>query len=142
MAENKTKTLLIAAFTPKNNMEWYFKYLFEKFKIKKNEIYIYEIDNNEIDYLITFKLKIKKNIDLKFHFPNATIVNIKEGCIFSINGLNRLIEEQVGCEQGNADYKNYKIDWLKHKNTLILSNKNKLIVKTIKKINIFIEKKI
>lgn len=142
MTENKTKTLLIAAFTPKNNIDWYFKYLHEKFKIKKNEVFIYEIDKNEIDYLITFKIKIEKNIDLKFHFPNATIVNIKEGCIFSINGLNRLIENEVGCEQGNADYKNYKIDWSKHKNTLILSNKSKLIVKTIKKINIFVEKKV
>ena len=130
-----TKTLLVASFVPKITLTWFSNYLNERFKIKSDDIFIYEIENNDLDYLLTFKIKDDKKVDLKFHFDNATIVNIKNGCIFSINGLNRLIESEANCEQGNINYKNHKIDWESHKNTLILSNKNNLIIKKINKID-------
>ena len=129
-----TKTLLIASFVPKTNIDWFIKYLDNKFLIKKENIFIYEISNNEDDYLLTFKLKNNKKIDLKFYFSNATIVNIKNGCIFSINGLNKLIELETNCEKGNVDYKNHKIKWNEYIDKLILSSKDKLLIKTIKKI--------
>ena len=129
------KTLLIASFVPKTNIDWFIKYLDNKFLIKKENIFIYEISDNEDDYLLTFKLKNNKKIDLKFYFSNATIVNIKNGCIFSINGLNKLIELETNCEKGNVDYKNHKIKWNEYINKLILSSKDKLLIKTIKKIN-------
>ncbi len=129
-----TKTLLIASFVPKTNIDWFIKYLDNKFLIKKENIFIYEISDNEDDYLLTFKLKNNKKIDLKFYFSNATIVNIKNGCIFSINGLNKLIELETNCEKGNVDYKNHKIKWNEYIDKLILSSKDKLLIKTIKKI--------
>lgn len=129
-----TKTLLIASFAPKTNIDWFIKYLDNKFLIKKENIFIYEISDNEDDYLLTFKLKNNKKIDLKFYFSNATIVNIKNGCIFSINGLNKLIELETNCEKGNVDYKNHKIKWNEYIDKLILSSKDKLLIKTIKKI--------
>lgn len=134
------KNLLIASFVPKTNLDWFFKYLNDKFKIKRNEIFIYEIEDNDLDQLLTFKIRHDNNIDLKFHFNNATIVNIKNGCVFSINGLNRLIESESNCEIGNINYKGFKIDWEKYKDTLILSNKNTLIIKNIKKIDKINEK--
>ena len=106
----------------------------EKFNIERDFIFVYEICDNDLDYLITFKLKNDKKIDLKFHFNNATIVNIKCGCVFSINGLNRLIEDENGCDIGNINYGNHYVDWSKHCGELILSNKNKLSIKKIKKI--------
>ena len=129
-----TKTLLIASFVPKTNIDCFIKYLDNKFLIKKENIFIYEISDNEDDYLLTFKLKNNKKIDLKFYFSNATIVNIKNGCIFSINGLNKLIELETNCEKGNVDYKNHKIKWNEYIDKLILSSKDKLLIKTIKKI--------
>lgn len=139
MTEN-TKTLLIASFVPKITLDWFLRNLDDKFKIKKEDVFIYDVENNDLDYLLTFKIKNNKKIDFNFYFSNATIVNIKNGCIFSINGLNRLIEMETSCEQGNVNYKNHKIDWGLHKDTLILSNKNKLTTKNIKKIENIVEK--
>ena len=133
--ENNSKTLLIASFIPTTTIDWFLKYLNEKFKIKKENVFIYEIDNSDIEYLLTFKIKCDKKIDLKFYFSNATIVNIKNGCIFSINGLNRFIESDMNIVQGNANYKTHLIDWKKYKDKLILSNKDKLTIKSIKKID-------
>lgn len=143
MIKTETKTLLIASFVPKTNIDWFFQYVNEKFNIKKDNIFMYEIENDDTDYLLTFKIKDSKKIDLKFYFSNATIVNIKNGCIFSINGLNRLIELEMSCDSNkdnNIEHKNYKINWELYKNKLILSNKNSLIIKTIKKITTICEK--
>lgn len=140
MIKNEIKTLLIASFVPKTNIDWFCQYLNEKFKIKKSDVYVYEIEGNEIDYLLTFKIKHNEKIDLKFYFSNATIVNVKNGCVFSINGLNKLIESEICCDIQDIDYKNYKICWEIHKNKLILSNKNELMIKCIKKIDIIYEK--
>lgn len=140
--ENNFKILLIASFIPKTNLSWTLKYLNEKFNIKSENVFIYEIENEECEYLLTFKVKKDKKIDLKFHFSNSTIVNIKNGCIFSINGLNRLIEYSIKGDIGNINYKNHTINWCDYKNKLILSNKNNLIIKNIKKINDNLEKSI
>lgn len=64
------------------------------------------------------------------------MVNFKDGCIFSINGMKRLVEKELRSEIGNVDYSSHKIKWCKYENTLILSNKNSLILKKIKKISI------
>lgn len=134
--ENEKKCMLIASFIPKTKVEWFIGYVNKKFNIKNEFIFIYEIDDNEFDYLLTFKLKNDKRIDLKFHFSNATIVNTKCGCIFSINGLNRLIERETGCEIGNVNYSNHQINWSDYSGKLILSNNNQLSIKNIKKIEI------
>lgn len=133
--ESKTH-ILIATFVSRERTEWFIKYLFEKFKIKRETIFIYEVENNECDYLFTFKLKNDKRIDFKFHFANATVVNFKDGCIFSINGMKRLVEKELRAEIGNVDYSSHKIKWCKYENTLILSNKNLLSLKKIKKIEL------
>lgn len=143
MAKTETKTLLIASFVPKTNIDWFFQYVNEKFNIKKENIFVYEIENEPTDYLLTFKIKNTKKIDLKFHFSNATIVNIKNGCVFSINGLNRLVDLEMASEENKdviIDPINYKINWESYKNKLILSNKSNLIIKNIKKINVICEK--
>jgi hypothetical protein len=41
----------------------------------------------------------------------------------------------MNIEQGNANYKMHLIDWKKYKDKLILSNKDKLTIKSIKKID-------
>jgi len=135
MDSNK-KCMLIATFIPKLKVESFIGYVSKKFNIKNEFIFIYEIEDNEFDYLLTFKLKNDKRIDLKFHFTNATIVNTKSGCIFSINGLNRLIEGETGCDIGNTIYSNHQINWGDYSGKLILSNKSQLSIKNIKKIDI------
>lgn len=117
-----------------NNINSFYEYLYNIFGIKSENVFMYEILDDKNEVLFTLKIKKSKNIDLKKHFTNATIVNIKNGCIFSINGLNRLIEQESGSEFGNLIYGEYKIDWVKYKNTLILSNKKQLVIKNIKKV--------
>lgn len=127
---------IIATFIPKISLDWFLKYLSDKFKIDKKRVFIYEIENNDNEYLITFSLSKNKKVDLKVAFNNATVVHVQNGCIFSINGLNRLIEEIVKTDVGNVNYKSVKVNWEDYRSKLILSNKNNdMIIKSIKKVN-------
>jgi hypothetical protein len=133
----QNSNVLLATFMPKNTTEWFLRFLKNKFNIKKENVYVYEIENNDFEYVITYNLKKDGHINFKHYFENATPVNIKNGCIFSINALNKLIEIDSGLEKGNVDYQTYKIDWKKYKNKLLLLSKNNdLIIHNIKRIRI------
>lgn len=132
----KGKTIIVAVFLPKINLKWYVDLIEYKFDIKPQSLFLYEIENDNSEYLITFKLNTNKKVNLKKIFRNATIINVKEGCLFSINGLNKLIERQSDCDVGNINHKTFKIDWDKYRNKLILSNSEGLSIKNIKKIKI------
>lgn len=134
------RTIIVAVFLLKSNLNWHIDFIERKFNIKIESLSLYEIEGDDSDYLITFKLDIGENIDLKKHFNNATIINVKKGCLFSINGLNKLIEQESNCDIGNINHKAFKIDWYKYRNKLILSNSGGVSIKNIKKININDEK--
>lgn len=131
------KNILLATFMPKNTTEWFIKFLKNKFNIEKDKIFIYQIEDNEFEYMITYNIQRNSNINFNHYFKNATPVNLKCGCVFSINALNKLIEINSGLEKGNVDYQNYKINWKEYKNKLLLLSKDDgLIMKNIRKIKI------
>lgn len=139
--KNKRNTILIASFIPKEMLSWFLSYLEEKFMINNRDVFVYEIEDDETEFIVTFKVEKYNRVDLRYHFIKAAVVNMKSGCIFSINGLNKLIEEKTGAEKGNISHKDYRIDWNEYSNKLILCNKSCLIIKTIKKIEDITDKK-
>lgn len=82
----------------------------KKFNIKKEELYLFDLINSDNELLMTFKLKSDERVNLKKHFKNSTIVNIKQGCIFTVNGLNKLIEKENGLDCGNVDHSLFKVN--------------------------------
>jgi hypothetical protein len=130
-----TKNILLATFMPKNKTKWFIRFLKDNFNIEKDKVFIYEIEDNEFEYMIVYNIQRNNNINFNHYFENATPVNLKSGCIFSINALNKLIEIDSGLEKGNADYQTYKINWKNYNNKLLLLSKNdELIIHNIKKI--------
>ena len=64
---------------------------------------------------MTFKIKYK--INLEGILEKSNIVHVKNGCIFSINALNKLIEKDFPNSQ---NYKECEINWNNYKNKLVL----------------------
>lgn len=129
------KNTLIASFIYKDRIDWFNEYLMVNYNIQKSQIYVFET-NDEYRYMVTFKLvsNVGVKIDFKSAFPNATIVHKKKNTIYSINALNKLIEETSEVSLGNIDYKSIKIDWLKYENKLILMRNDELVISDIKRI--------
>lgn len=122
------KLALIGVFVKKNKVLAFLEMLKYKYSIGINRIFIYEIEDNQQEYLITFKAT-NKEIYLK-SLRNATVLHVKNGCLFSINALNKLIESENG-----QISKEYAVNWDLYKNTLMILTNGALFIEKINKID-------
>lgn len=123
----KTKSILIGTFIDKHKILSFLEILKNKFKQDLNKIHIYTIETNNYEYLVTFKV-YDKELYLK-NINNSTVMHVKNGCLFSINALNKLIENECG----HLD-KDYVLDWDKYHNTLVILTNGNLVVEKLVKI--------
>lgn len=124
--------IIIGVFTQKVKLKSFVNFLYNKFKINKHRIYVYEIDGNEDEYLVTFKVK-SKNPYLS-EIKGSTSIHTKNGCLFSINALNKIIENENTLNIPNDEF---ILDWDKYKDKLILLTNGVLTIKSINKTNVF-----
>jgi hypothetical protein len=92
-------------------------------------VFGYDIDTNQSEYLVTVKTFDKDKFIKKIN--NATVMHVKNGCLFSINALNRLIEKEKGEEVPNNEY---LVDWDKYKDKLIILTGGELSISKLSKI--------
>lgn len=125
--------IIIGTFVKKNKILSFLEILKYKFKISLDKIFVYLIDTNQYEYLVTFKTYNKEKF-IK-NLSNATVMHVKNGCLFSINALNKLIEK----ENSDSDKPNneYLIDWDKYKDKLIIQTNGKLSLSNLSKIEDF-----
>lgn len=130
------KKILVAAFIDKNESDNFITYIDKEFDIESFKTFKFDIIGDEAQYLFTFYIEIPigDRINLREFFKNALIVHKKKKTFYTINALNKLIEQEYKLEGGNIDYKKYKIDWDKFKNNLILSSNNNLSIIQIKRV--------
>lgn len=130
------KTILLASFIFPERLEWFIDYLDTKFKIPKGKVFCYKNLDDESKVIVTFKLVIPdgKHLDLKNLFPNAIIIHKRGNALYTINALNKLIEETVEDSIGNVDHKSVTIDWSEYQNKLILIDNKELVLWSIKRV--------
>lgn len=121
--------IIIGTFVRKNKILSFIETLRNDFNIKLDKVFIYSIDTNSKEYLVTFKTfdkeKFIKNLN------NATVMHVKNGCLFSINALNKLIEQNKDNDKPNNEY---IVDWDKYKDKLIIITNRELSVSNLAKI--------
>ena len=122
--------IIIGTFVKKNKILSFLETLRNLFKVSLDKVFVYTIDTNKHEYLVTFKTydkdKFIKNLS------NSTVMHVKNGCLFSINALNKLIEK----ENSDSDKPNseYLIDWGKYHDKLIILTNGELCVSNLSKI--------
>ena len=122
--------IIIGTFVKKNRILSFIETLKNGFGIRLDKLFIYSIDTNKREYLVTFKTFDKdrfiKNLD------NATVMHVKNGCLFSINALNKLIEkDNEGSDLPNNEF---VVDWDKYKDRLIIITNGELSISNLSKI--------
>ena len=125
--------IIIGTFVKKNKILSFLETLKHGFKVNLDKVFIYSIDTNKYEYLVTFKTYDKERFIKNFN--NATVMHVKNGCLFSINALNKLIEK----ENSDSDKPNneYLIDWDKYKDKLIIQTNGELSLSNLSKIEDF-----
>lgn len=130
------KNILLASFVFPERLDWFIGYLGTKFEIPKDKIFGYKNLEDESKIIVTFKLVLPqdKKLDLKNLFPNAIIIHKKGDALYTINALNKMIENILGDSIGNIDYKSVKINWNDYQNKFILIDKKELVFLNINRI--------
>ena len=128
-----TNGIIIGTFVKKYKILSFLETLKHGFKVNLNKVFVYSIDTNKFEYLVTFKTYDKERF-IK-NLSNATVMHVKNGCLFSINALNKLIEK----ENSDSDKPNneYLIDWDKYKDKLIIQTNGELSLSNLSKIEDF-----
>ena len=125
-----TNGIIIGTFVKKNRILSFLEMLRSEYKIKLDKVFIYSIDTNQVEYLVTFKTFNKDKFIKKIN--NATVMHVKNGCLFSINALNKLIEKEKKDDKPNNEY---LIDWDFYKDKLIILTNGELSVSNLTKID-------
>jgi hypothetical protein len=130
------KTILLATFIFPERVDWFLNYLETKFSITKDKVFCYKNLDDESKLIITFKLTIQKDkpLNLKNLFPSAVTIHKKGNAIYTINALNKLIENLFPDSVGNIDNKSIKINWSDYQNKMILLNGEQLTIFNINRI--------
>ena len=130
------KQILIASFIFQERVEWFLNHLHSKFNIPNDRVFCYKNLDDESKVIMTFKLEIPSGIylNLKDNFPGALIIHKKGNALYTINALNKIIDETMIDFKGNIDYKDIKIDWESYQNKLMLIKGGELGIFTIERV--------
>jgi hypothetical protein len=130
----QTKTILLATFTKPRFEDSITNKLKEKHGIEKEDIFFFDTEYG--DRLLTYRLTIQmgERVDVKKDLRKTIQIHKKGKTFFTINALNKLIERENNLEGGNVDYSQYKIEWPKFEDKLILLKKGELDIVSIHKI--------
>lgn len=127
------KHILLASFVPKDKIDWFLDLLHFKLRIDKKYVYIFDCEEED-QVMLTYSVKKKNEIDLKSFVFKTLIIHKKGSTIYTINALNKLIEEENDIDSANIIHKNFKVDWDKYKNKLILIDKNSIVITSITRV--------
>ena len=125
------KGVIIGSFISKDKVLSFLELLKYKFGVDLSKVYIYTISTNDKEFLVTFKTYNKDKFIKKLY--GSTIMHVKNGCLFSINALNRLIEMEYDVKE-EKPYNEVEIDWDFYKNKLIVLTNGKLNINDLSKI--------
>ena len=130
------KTILLASFIFPERVEWFLNYLEVKFNINKDKVFGYKNLDDESKVVINFKIVIPedKPLNLKNLFPSAVSIHKRGNALYTINALNKLIEQKFPESIGNVDNKSIKVNWDEYQNKLILLNGKDLTIFNISRI--------
>ncbi len=130
------KNILLASFIFPERIDWFLDYLETKFSIPKDKVFVFDNLDDKSKVIVTFKFVISetKKVNFKSLFPNAILIHKKGNCIYTINALNKLIEEISDTDEGNIDHKSVRINWEDYQGKLLLINDSKLKISNIKRL--------
>jgi hypothetical protein len=129
------KVILLATFLNPEYLDKFLFKLYKNFGVKKKSVFVFETEAG--DLILTFRifLDLGQSFNIKKELPRTIQIHKKGNTFFTINSLNRLIEEEFDLKGGNVDYSKYQIEWEKYENCMIsLKNNNLEILRLNRKI--------
>tara|TARA_R110001592_G_scaffold84174_4_gene249106 strand:- start:1426 stop:1851 length:426 start_codon:yes stop_codon:yes gene_type:complete len=130
------KNSLVGTFVDISYYKKLCKILELRFNVKTENIFTHTIKENEKRYFITYKISLDYEGRKLFRksIKNTFPIHKKSTCYFTINGLNKLIEEIHELKSGNINHKEYKIEWKEYEGKLIMSKEKRAHIITLDRV--------
>lgn len=125
------KGIIIGSFVKKIKILSFLENLKYGFGINLDKVFVYSINSNDKEYLVTFKTYNKDKFIKKLF--NSTIMHVKNNCLFSINAINKLIEQDYNYSE-DKPYNEVEINWDLYKDKLIILANGELKINDLTKI--------
>ena len=134
--EEIRKSSLVGSFVEKSSLRKIIKLLKKDFNVEESKIFIHQLDDNEENYLLTYKISLNYEERKLFRkrVRNTFPLHKKGTSFFTINGLNKLIEKIYKLTSGNINYKGYDIPWKEYENNFIMIKEKELYIRTINRV--------
>jgi hypothetical protein len=130
-----TRNILLASFIPSERLEWYYGFMEGKYNMKVKDIFKYkQLEDPEV-FIMTFRFTIDDQHKLNFKelFPNALLIHKRGNALYTINGLNLLIDYENPNLIGNLEHHDIRIDWSDYQNKLIMVDDGNLVINDIER---------
>jgi len=131
-----TRNILLASFIETDRLEWFYGFMEGRHYIKRKGIFKYrQIAEPDLN-IMTFRFSIDTDDRVNFNalFPNALLIHKKGDALYTINGLNKLIESDNSEMAGNLVYSDVIIDWSEYQNRMIMVDGDNLVINEIERI--------
>lgn len=122
------RNLLLASFIKKDRVSDFINILKNSLGLDSDKIFTFDFD--EVTYLLTYKVKVDagQKFNIREELPNTIQIHKKKKTFFTINALNKLIEEESGSDGGNINHKEFNVDWDRYDDKIILLRKEGLSI--------------
>lgn len=132
--ETTNKIITLASFVFIDKIENFKKYLYKRFRVPEDKIFTYILEE-ENKKLVTFRILLKdgKKINTDTFFPTTIIVHKKGECFYTINALNKLIDENNLENNGNIEHSKVIIDWDNYQNKMLIIKSGELKIINLKR---------
>jgi hypothetical protein len=136
VTSNIKKTSLVGTFVDINYYKKLSKILENNFNVPTKNIFVHTIKEEEERYFITYKISLdyEERKSFRKRVKNTFPIHKKSTCYFTINGLNKLIENIYQLESGNINHKEYKINWKEYEGKLIMSKEKQVYIITLDRV--------
>lgn len=132
--ETTNKIITLASFVFIDKIENFKKYLYKRFRVPEDKIFTYILEE-ENKKLVTFRILLKdgKKINTDTFFPTTIIVHKKGECFYTINALNKLIDETNLENNGNIEHSKVIINWDNYQNKMLIIKSGELKIINLKR---------
>lgn len=121
--------VIIGTFVKKSKILTFLEFLRNKLGINIDKVYVFNVEYNESEYLVTFSSA--KNSPLFTQLHDATVLHTKNGCLFSINALNMYIDIK---NDKKIPHQEFKVNWDELKDSLLITTNGVLKISKLFKI--------
>ena len=125
----KKNGVIIGIFVKKHKILTFLEFLKNKLKLNIDKVFVFDVENNTVEYLVTFSAPRNNSYYSRLH--DATILHTKNGCLFSINALNKYIDAN---NPEKLPYDKFDVNWDELKNCLLITTNGHLKVSNLHKV--------